>query len=173
MKFETGDIVLVKVNDFSTWYRWLLAKFIQFFDGVYYHHAGTIVNGLLYEADKKVIKRIPRHLVGDEIIVFRLKVPLSDPEKIYYEKLAEDTLGRSYDYWGTMFHQLIYILTLRRIWIGKTKKSARKKPYCTELAVHMINQIRGYFPQPWKTGPSALISEAPRYYNVVFEGKYE
>lgn len=173
MTFETGDIILIKVNNFTTWYRWLLAKLIQFFDGVYYHHAGTIADGLLYEADTRVIRRLPgSRLAGDEIIVFRLRKPLTDAERYLYEHLAQQSLGKRYDYWGALFHQLVYILTFRRIWIGKSRRSHFKHPYCTELSVYMINQIRGYFPQPWKTGPSALLQQAPLYYDVVFEGYY-
>jgi hypothetical protein len=174
MTFETGDIVLIKVNNFSTWYRRLLGKLIQFFEGVYHHHAGTIADGLIYEADTRVIRRDPgSRLAGDEIIVFRLKEPLEEREKYLYEKLAQQTLNRKYDYWGTLLHHLIYILTFRRLWIGKTGESAMMRPYCTELSVHMIHKIRGYFAQPWKTGPKALLQQAPMYYDVVFQGLYQ
>lgn len=174
MTFQTGDIILIKVNTFTSWYRWLLAKLIQFFDGVYYHHAGTIADGLIYEADTRVIRRHPAsRLAGDEIIVFRLKKPLEPVERELYEHLAAQTIGKRYDYWGALLHQLVYILTFRRIWIGKTRGAALKYPYCTELAVHMINRIRGYFAQPWKTGPSGLLQQAPLYYDVVFEGEYK
>lgn len=174
MTFETGDIILIKVNNFTTWYRWLLGKLIQFFDGVYYHHAAAIADGLLYEADTEVIRQDPNfRLAGDEIIVFRLKQPLSDSERYIYESLAKQCVGRRYDYWGALFHQLVYILTFRRIWIGKTRRAAVRHPYCTELAVHMIHHIRGYFSQPWKTGPSALLKQAPMYYDVVYQGVYK
>lgn len=174
MTFETGDIILVKVNKFSTWYRWLLAKLIQVFDGVYYHHAGTIVSGLLLEADTRVIRSSPAaRLSGDEIIVFRLKRPLDGDERYLFERLAEEALERKYDYWGTLFHQLLYILSLRRVWIGKTGPSARRKQYCTELVVDMIHRVRGYFPRPWLTSPRALIEQAPRYYDVVYEGLFK
>lgn len=173
MTFETGDIILVKVNHFSTWYRRLLAKLIQFFDGVYYHHAGTIADGMLYEAETKVTRSDPRkRLAGDHVMVLRLRQPLTGVEQAVYTYLADESVGRPYDYTGTMLHQLIYIFTFRRLWIGKSGKSARKKPYCTELAVEMIHQIRGYFPQPWKLGPSGLLKLAPLYYDVVFEGVY-
>lgn len=173
MTFETGDIILIKVNNFTTWYRWLLAKLIQFFDGVYYHHAGTIADGLLYEADTRVIRRDPAsRLAGDEIIVFRLKQPLADSERYLYEHLAQQSMGKRYDYSGVFLHQLVYVLTFRRIWIGKTRRSHFKYPYCTELSVHMINQIRGYFAQPWKIGPNTLIQQATMYYDVVFEGYF-
>src|SRR5690606_16601939 len=109
----------------------------------------------------------------DEILVLRLRMPLSDPERSAYAYFAEQCLGRHYDYFGTMLHQLIYILTLRRVWIGKNGRQAMKKAYCTELAVHPIHRLRGYFPQPWKTGPSGLIEKAPMYYDVIFEGLFE
>jgi hypothetical protein len=173
MILETGDIILVKVNKFSTWYRWLLAKLIQFFEGVYYHHACAIVGGLIYEADTRVVRRSPVHLNGQHVVVLRLKKPLSDRERNMYKFLANQCLDREYDYWGVLLHQLIYILTFRRIWIGKTHSSANSKPYCTEFSVHMIHRLRGYFPTPWKTGPTVLLQLAPLYYEVVFEGTFE
>lgn len=171
MRLETGDIVLVKVNQYRTWYRRLLGKLIQFVDGVYYHHAGAIVNDKFYEADSKVVASELDHLVGDEIIVFRLKKPLTLPEQAMYEYLADQAIGRTYDYWGALLHQLLYILCLRRIWIGRTGRPAQGHTYCTELAVLMIHEIRGYFSEPWKTSPSKLLQQAPYYYDVVFQGK--
>lgn len=173
MNFQTADIVMIKVNDFTAWYRRVLAKLIQFFDGVYYHHGGHVSNGRLYEADIRVIQSDPdERLAGDNIIVLRLRKPLTETERYLYEQISREAVGRKYDFWGTLFHQLVYILTFRRIWIGKTGHAAQKKPYCTELAVEAIHEIRGYFPQPWKLGPSGLLKTAALYYDVVFEGTY-
>lgn len=172
MTFETGDIILVKVNRFSTWYRKLLGKLIQFFDGVYYHHAGAIAYGMLYEADTRVITSNPyQRLKGDNILVLRLRQALDASEKEKYKNILKEAENRKYDYWGVLFHQLIYVLTFRRIWIGKKGTSAKRRPYCTELAVEAIHQLRGYFPQPWKLGPSGLLKLAPLYYDVVYEGR--
>lgn len=172
MQFETGDIILIKVNHFSKWYRWLLAKLIQLIDGVYYHHAGTIAGGKLYEADTKVIANEPySRLKGDEVIVFRLRKPLTAGEKYVFDKRMKESVGKPYDYFAVFIHQLIYILTLRRVWLGRTRKKARQRPYCTELVTEAIHHIRGYFPEPWKIGPSGLIKQAALYYDVVYEGK--
>lgn len=172
MTFQTGDIILIKVNHFSAWYRFALGKAIQFVEG-FYHHGGHIARGKIYEADTKVIRSNPEErLAGDNIIVLRLRKPLTEWERTLYEQISDEALGRKYDFWGTLFHQLIYVLTFRKIWIGKTGKAARKRPYCTELAVEAIHQIRGYFQQPWKLGPSGLLKLAPLYYDVVFEGVY-
>lgn len=174
MTFQTADIILVKVNRFSTWYRKLLGKLIQFFDGVYYHHGGTIAGMYFYQADTRVVRDRPEvSLMNDEIIVLRLRTPLTARETYLYEKMTSEALGRKYDYLGTLFHQLIYILTFRRIWIGKTGPAASRRPYCTEFAVEPIHRLRGYFPQPWKLGPSGLLKVAPLYYDVVFEGVYQ
>lgn len=129
--------------------------------------------GLFYEADTRVIRRSLQHLNGQHIIVFRLRKPLSDRERNIYKSLANQCLGRKYDYWGVFLHQLIHILTLRRLWLGKTHSSAFRRPYCTEFSIHMIHRIRGYFATPWKTGPRELLRLAPLYYEVAYEGVYE
>lgn len=175
MTFETGDIILIKVNHFSKWHRWLLAKLIQLVDGVYYHHACTVSNGVVYEADTKVIaslvKEFERHYAGDEVLVLRLRKPLTEGEKYVFEQRMKESVGKPYDYFAVFIHQLIYILTFRRVWLGRTRKKARQKPYCTELVTEAIHHIRGYFPEPWKIGPSVLIKQAALYYDVVYEGK--
>src|SRR5690348_15378629 len=171
--FQDGDIVLEKVNSFGYWYRWVLAKAIQFFDGVYYHHALTVLNDRFYEAGEKVISsNIYSRLKGSEILVLRLKEPLNDKEKVQFKQSIVEAIGRKYDYTGTLFFQLLYILSFRRIWLGRKGRKAERRYYCTEFVADVINETRGYFPEPWKLGPSAIIKLAPLYYNVVYEGKY-
>lgn len=173
IKFEDGDIILEKVNSFGAWYRWVLAKGIQFFDGIYYHHALTFSGGYLYEAKERVVVSEIERLKGSEILVLRLQDPLTTKEKVEFEKELFKALGKKYDYTGTLFFQLIYILTFRRIWLGRTGDKARKRYYCTELVADVINKVRGYFPTPWKTSPSEMIKLAPLYYDIEFEGKFE
>lgn len=172
-KFKEGDIILEKVNKFGAWYRWILAKGIQFFDGIYYHHALTFSNDYLYEAAETVRVSELDRLKGSEILVLRLKVPLKDNEKLLFEKELFKSLHKKYDYTSTLFFQLLYILTFKRVWLGRTNKKARRRYYCTELVADVINKVRGYFPTPWKTSPSEILKLAPLYYDVVYEGKVE
>lgn len=173
INFQDGDIVLEKVNKFGAWYRWVLAKGIQFFDGIYYHHALTYSGGYLYEAAERVIVSDLDRLKGSEILVLRLKTPFTEKEKLEFEKELFKSLGKKYDYTGTLFFQLLYILTFRRIWLGRTGKKARRRYYCTELVADVINKVRGYFPEPWKTSPSVIMKLSPFYYDVIYEGRIE
>lgn len=172
MKFEDGDIILEKVTNFRAWYRWILAKGIQLADGVYYHHALTVSGGMVYEANEKVEVSEPLvRLRNSEILVLRLKKPFTDNEKYHFSVKLFKSLGRKYDYTGTLLFQLLYILTFKRIWLGRTGKKAERRYYCTELVADAINKVRGYFPTPWKVSPSEIIKLGPLYYDVVFEGK--
>lgn len=170
-KFQDGDIVLVHVNKFSTWYRWLFAKLICFIDGVYYHHAQIYFKGYLYEADTKVRQILDSHNEGDEVMVLRLNEPLNFKEGLSLTIQINNSLNKDYDYWGALFHQLVYILFFRRIWIGRTGNEADRKLYCSEFVTSLMYHIRGYFPEHYKISPSRLEQLAPFYYTVVFEGK--
>lgn len=172
IEFKDGDLILVKVNSFTTWYKRVFASMIRFFDGVYYHHAQMYFEGQLWEANETVERMPLSRNYGDEILVLRLKEELSYKEKNKVKLLLQYNLGRKYDYFGAMFHQLVYILFFRRVWIGRKGRRADHKPYCTELVTSIMHQIRGYFPEHYKIAPSKLIQLSPLYYDVVFEGVY-
>src|SRR6187402_2761560 len=122
MTFQNGDILLVKVNHFSTWYKWLLAKLIQFFDKTYYHHCAIYIDGQIHEADAHgVVVRDYSHFKYDELCVLRLVKPIESSEIFRYRATANDLVGKKYDYWSTLFFQLIYRTT--RFWLGR--RSAR------------------------------------------------
>lgn len=175
MQFQDGDIILEKVNDFGSWYRWILAKGIQFMDGVYYHHALTFYYEYLYEAQERVVAKnaYGDRLKGSEILVLRLKTPLNERERLEFQKELFLALNKKYDYTGTLLFQFLYILFFRRVWFGRTNKKSRRRYYCTELVADVINGVRGYFPTPWKTSPSEIMKIAPLYYDVVFEGEWK
>lgn len=169
MTIKNGDIILVKVNEFTTWYRWLLAKLIQLFDRNYYHHCMIYIDGKIHEADAKgvVVNDFSKY-ANDEILVFRPIHPLSEAELMALIYFAEQQLGKPYDYWGTMFFQLIYRLT--GLWLGKSYGHAQAKLYCSEHCVLPYNAIRGYFHAPWKVSPGDL-RRSSGYFFVAFEGK--
>lgn len=167
VEYQDGDILLLHVNHFSTWYRKLFAKMICFFDGVYYHHAQIYYNGLIYEADTTVKAKTTKFNEGDEVMILRPITPLTENEKRQLESLLDAELGRKYDYWGAIFHQFVYIITFRKIWIGKVGNSANKKPYCTELVAGIYRMLRGYFPQPYLTSPYVLQKQVPNYFKVI------
>lgn len=166
-QYQDGDILLLRVNHFRAWYRWLFAKLICFFDGVYYHHAQIYSGGFIYEADTTVKSKPVDFNKSDEIMVLRPIIPLTEIESKQLEFLLDSELGREYDYWGAIFHQLVYIMTFRKIWIGKTGRNASRKPYCTELVSGIYRTLRGYFPQPYLTSPSVLQKQSPNYFKVV------
>jgi hypothetical protein len=171
MTLQTGDILLVKVGKFRTWYRWLLAKLIQLIDRNYYHHCAIYVDGLIHEADSVgVIERTIHWYQHDTVCVLRPIEPLTPPETFKYLQAAREQLGKPYDYWGTLLFQLIYRLTFKWLWLGKTHASAGKKLYCSEHCLMPIHKVRGYFNAPWKVSPGD-IKRSSGYYKVVWEGK--
>lgn len=172
MNFQNGDIILVKVNKFSAWYRAIFGRAIRFIDGVYYHHAQIYFGGYVYEADTLVRQQISSHNDGDEVLVMRLNEPLNFKETNKLNVLIADSIGKKYDYWGALFHQLVYILLFRRVWIGRKGNSADRKLYCTEFVASLMFHVRGYFPEHYKISPSKLTQLAPLYYKTVFEGMY-
>lgn len=172
LKMRDGDIILIKKNNFKNWYEKILAKGIQVFDGVYYHHAQMWFNGI-WEANRRIECNPISTLTGHNIIVLRPNIELLSSEKDHIQFLLLKYQGQKYDYWGTLFHQVIYILSLRRLWIGRTGRKAKKKMYCTEFVTSVMNDVRGYFPEQHKIGPHKLLQMAPLYYHVAYEGVWE
>lgn len=167
MKFNTGDIALVQVREFSTWYRALLGKAIQLIDG-FYHHAVAYVDGVFHEADTKVVERPLSYYNGDRLLILELIQPLTEAEKSLYIAIAYNQLGKKYDFWGTLFFQLIYRIT--GIWFGPKGKAAEKKPYCSEHALTPIYYVRGYFQDKYKWSPGDIMRKGSFYYRVKWEG---
>src|SRR6185369_938209 len=97
-EYQDGDILLLRVNNFRTWYRRLFAALICFFDGVYYHHAQIQCSGFLFEADTTVKSKPIDFNKGDEVMVLRPIIPLTEIEKKKMEFLLDRELGREYDY---------------------------------------------------------------------------
>lgn len=171
MELANGDIILIKKNKFNTWYERVLAKAIQLFDGCYYHHAQMYFDDKIWEANKTIEANEVSTLKGHEIIVLRPNRYLDYSEEINIRRQLDSYLGQKYDYAGTMLHQLLYILSLRRVWIGRTGKKARKRMYCTEFVTTIMHDTRGYFPEKHKIGPYKLLILGPLYYHAVFEGE--
>jgi hypothetical protein len=178
MKLLDGDTVLVKVNKFTEptlvgrFLRMLLAKSIQFFDGVYYHHSQKICDGKIWEADWTFVNRPVNHNDGDSVKVLRLKTSLSPDERSKMKQIISEIAGRPYDKIGLVV-QLFFVLSSRRIWIGSRGDAANRKLYCTEATSLIDNQVRGYFPQHWLTSPYLYQLIAPYYYDVVYEGIWD
>lgn len=168
MKLSTGDIMLVKVNKFSKWYRALFAKGIQLFDRSFYHHAVLFCGGVFHEADTKVVSRPLSHYSGDHVLILELIKPLSESERNQYVQECIKLLDRKYDYVGAIFFQLLYRLT--GLWFGRTGKLSEKRPFCSEHTLTPINKIRGYFADKYKISPGDIRRLGGAYYHVKFEG---
>jgi len=166
---QNGDIILVKVNTFRKWYTFLLAKLIQIFDRAYYHHCALYINGKINEADAGgVVVRDMSHYKGDEICVLRLIHPITEQEGTIYLSTASEQVGKKYDFWSTLFFQLIYRVT--GMWFGFRKTHAQSRLFCSEHCILPIHHLRGYFPKPWLISPGDL-RKASGYYYVAFEGR--
>lgn len=70
----------------------------------------------------------------------------------------------------TIFSQLFYNLTFRKIWLGKTGHNTDRTFYCTEFVTSLMWHLRGYFPDHAKISPYILHQKASLYYEVVYEG---
>lgn len=171
MRLQTGDIALVKVRKFTAWYRFLFAKLIQFFDRTYYHHSIAFIDGIFLEADTKVVTRSLEHYNGDTLLVLELLDPLTVEEKLLYREKAKKHLGKKYDYWGAMFVQLIYRLI--GLWLGGKGKRSERKPYCSELVLMLINEVRGYFQDKHRWSPGDIMRKGGMYYRVKWEGVWD
>jgi hypothetical protein len=166
-RLNTGDIALVQVREFSTWYRALLGRLIQWID-CYYHHAILYVDGVFHEADSKVVERPLSHYNGDRLLILELIDPLTEGERRYYECIADDQLDKKYDYWGTLFFQLIYRITA--IWFGRKGKAAEERPFCSEHTLTPIHHVRGYFQDKYKWSPGDIMRKGSFYYRIKWEG---
>ena len=171
MRLQTGDIALVRVSKFTKWYRFLFAKLIQFFDRSYYHHAIAFIDGVFLEADSRVVPRPLEYYNGDTLLVLELLDPLMPDEKIRYREKAKKQLSKGYDYWGAMFSQLIY--RLFGLWLGGSGKRSERKPYCSELVLILINDVRGYFQDKHKWSPGDIMRKGGMYYRVKWEGVWD
>lgn len=171
MRLQTGDIVLVRVHKFSRWYRFLFAKLIQFFDRTYYHHAAAFIDGVFLEADNRVMVRSLEHYDGNNVLLLELIDPLTSEEKLVYREKAKQQMSKKYDYWGAMFSQLIYRLI--GLWLGKKGKRSESKPYCSELVLILINEVRGYFQDKHKWSPGDIMRKGGMYYKVKWEGVWD
>jgi hypothetical protein len=171
MKLETGDIILVRVTKFSTWYRWLFAQLIKLFDRSYYHHAVACINGTIHEADKIVTIREASHYDGCRVLILKLRTPLNYREKMNYELIAKNLLGRKYDYWGAIICQLIYRTI--GIWIGPTGHASERRPFCSEHVLTFPYLVRGYCPDKYRWSPGDIARKAWPYYELKYEGIFD
>lgn len=169
-ELQDGDVILVHANSFSTWYRWLFSHLIRLFDGCYYNHAQIYFDGKVYEADLKVREIDFEHNTGDNVMVLRPNKELSAEEKKNIIAFLQKEMGKPYGFGSVIFFQTLYILTFRRIWLGK-KSATDDHPYCTSLVTRCYNRVRGYFPEYYLTSPSVMKGEAPLYFYTTFEGK--
>lgn len=167
---EDGDIIFVRPNTASTWYLWLFQRLIRFIDNCYYNHTQVYIQGYLYQANKKIERVSPLLNIGEQIQVWRLITPLSKEESNVILEIAKNDIGKSYDYMSALFYQLLYILTNRRIWLGRKGIKAENTYYCTEYVSHLYFKLFGFFPQHYKLAPNQLQKQMPFYFKVVFEG---
>ena len=170
MKLNTGDIALVQVHMFSTWYRFLLGKAIQWIDN-FYHHSILYVDGKFHEADTKVTERELSYYNGDRLLILELIKPMTESEQSLYTAIAYAQLDKKYDYWGTLFFQLLYKIT--GLWFGPKGKHAERKPYCSEHVLTPIHHVRGYFQDKYKWSPGDIMKKGGLYYRVKWEGIFD
>jgi len=169
--FKDGDIVMVHVIKFSTWYRWLLAQLIKVICGVWYHHDQTYYNGKLYEADILTRAINIEHNEDNYIMVLRLINPLDSAESSKLGVEIHKLLDHKYDYLGVLFSQPIYQLSGRRLWLGKKGRASDRRLYSTEFSATLMNRVRGYFANHWLIGPHEMVTQGSLYYKVIYEGK--
>ena len=164
---RNGDIILIKVNKFTTWYRFLLGKLIQLFDRTYYHHCAIYIDGKLHEADGHGVVEIDLSKYdNDNYAVIRPILELSKQEEEELKFILNAQLGKPYDYWGTLFYQLIYRLT--KLWFGPKNERARAKLFCSEHCILPYHKLRGYFRKSYLISPGDILRSSG-YFKIVLE----
>jgi hypothetical protein len=173
IKLEVGDVILEHTNfnpkeDVVS----ILSALIRFFTRNYWNHAKYVVesNGkiMIQEAlAKGIVERTPIEALKErDILVMKPVTPLTESEKRYYSLLAEELKGVKYDYFGTMFFQLIKQLT--GLWLGSRDIRLDTPKYCSEAPMTLHRKVRHVIKKCWGYSPADIRNE--NYFKPVWAG---
>lgn len=154
-KFKNGDTLLVsrKFQPFKI--GCYLQVLIRFFINIlnvaffrlnkicWYHHVATIcnINGVLcvFEAvDKGFVNsgNIYNYIKDETLSSYLVRRPNFEFDESSVRTACLSLLGKKYDYWGTMFFQVIKQLTFGYLWLSNKHKYFEKF-YCSEADAYV------------------------------------
>lgn len=159
--FEVGDVILThtKFNPKEDRVS-ILSALIRFFTNNYWNHAKYVVqvgDELKIQealAHGIVERSIEEALDGKDILIMKPVVKLTRGEKALYSKYAKRLKGVKYDYFGTLFFQLIKQLT--GIWIGSRDLKLETPKYCSEAPITLHHFVRGIIKKPFGYSPADI-----------------
>jgi len=166
-KLEIGDVIL-EYTPFNK--RKLVAYLsagIRLITSSYYNHTlyvsgrkdGQVQIQESVEKGVEIVPDIRKRLEGRDILILKLQTPLDLDEKREWSRIAKNLDKVKYDYWGTLFFQLVYWLTKRwfgGIWLGPKDTSETSVKYCSEAWGFLVYSVRKYIRKPWKLAPAHI-----------------
>lgn len=147
-KLETGDILLLHIPfrwyDLRSYLSWIIRKVTKSkwnHTAVLYKldHVVLVVEALSKGVIATGFQRWEKKHVGYSYKIFRTK-------RVEPKKTLEFSFGKKYDFWSTIFYQVIYILTKR--WLGRIDKQSETKVNCSELAALYLEMPNAYAASP-------------------------
>ncbi len=155
-----------------------LSACIRFFTDSYWNHqlwvGGKYQNGtpIIYEAIAKGVVQIPhdkleKRLMGADICVLTPVQKLSLAQKALIIETSEQVNGVKYWFLGTLFYQLLHLIT--GIWFGRKDTDIKSAKYCSHVGMFVYNIVTGYCRKSWKQTPKMTRKE--NCFHPVWSGK--
>jgi len=170
---KVGDIILThtKFNPKEDKVS-ILSALIRFFTNNYWNHAKYVVMNsnklMIQEAlSSGIVERdLKKGLLNCDILVMRPVQELTLKEQKQYSILASQLKGVRYDYFGTLFFQLIK--QLFGIWLGSRDVNLKTPKYCSEAPITLHHLVRGIIKKPWGYSPADIRKD--NYFMPVWAG---
>lgn len=173
LNLEVGDIILThtKFNPKEDKVS-ILSALIRYFTNNYWNHAKYVVrvgNELMIQealAHGIVERTLEDALIDRDILIMKPVTKLTRDEKSLYSKYSKRLKGVKYDYFGTMFFQLIKQLTGK--WIGSRDVKLETPKYCSEAPMTLHHLVKGIIKKPWGYSPADIRND--NYFKPVWAG---
>lgn len=168
---KTGDILNRHVTFY--WYKpnRYISALIRYFTKSWCSHSAMIIDvwgeKMVIENDNSTTRLISYDHWSKDYDIVITRTDLNETEQRNICIMAIQELGYTgYDY-EDLVVQIIY--SISNTWIGRTGKNAGSKKICSELVAFFYNNLRGYYPEWFKTTPANIYTD--NRFKVVFTGK--
>ncbi len=170
---EVGDVIL-EHTDFNPKedYISILSALIRFFTRNYWNHAKYVVerDGFLMIQEalaNGIVERTPKEALLDrDILIMKPVTKLTIKEKMKYNSYALRMVGVKYDYFGTLFFQLIKQFT--GLWLGSRDVKIFTPKYCSEAPITLHYLVKGIIKKPWGYSPADIRNDT--YFKPFWAG---
>lgn len=153
-KIQTGDIIVTKNKHMLsclirkiTGSKWSHAEVIARWENTIYESVGAVgwgVRGI----------DLDRYLKNREFIILRNKkwdkIPMTEKDETEILRIINSKKGVKYDFWSLLYYQLIFQISKK--WIGRTRRDAENRFYCSEFAAY-VNKFLAW----WSYSPDDLV----------------